>query len=118
MTPILAAVGVDSTDSATRRLNAAYGKVLLPGGGERHVTDRRVNFGKAKPKDGELEELYNFLKARGFSHLKDFFERIRTSFEYRALVNAFIVIHSAQHAPRPPAFRRLYALVARAAAKI
>ncbi|MEM4652313.1 MAG: tRNA-ribosyltransferase [Pyrobaculum sp.] len=118
VTPILAAVGVDSTDSATWRLKAAYGKVLLPGGGERHVTDRRVNFGKAKPKDGELEELYNFLNARGFPHLEDFFERIRTSFEYRALVNAFVVIHSAQHAPRPPTFRKLHALVAQAASKI
>jgi hypothetical protein len=100
VTPILAAVGVDSTDSATWRLKAAYGKVLLPGEGERHVTDRRVNFGKAKPKDGELEELHNFLNARGFPLLEDFFERIRTSFEYRALVNAFVVIHSTRPPPR------------------
>jgi len=118
VTPILAAVGVDSTDSATWRLKAAYGKVLLPGEGERHVTDRRVNFGKAKPKDGELEELHNLLNARGFPLLEDFFERIRTSFEYRALVNAFVVIHSTQHAPRPPTFRKLHALVAQAASKI
>lgn len=118
VTPVLRAIGVDSTDSATWRLKAAYGKVLLPGGGERHVTDRNVNFGRAKPRDGELEELYLFLKTHGFPALDGFFERIRTSFEYRALVNAFVVVHSTHHTPRPPTFRRLYALVAQTAAKI
>jgi len=117
VTPILKAIGVDSTDSATWRLKAAYGKVLLPGGGERHVTDRNVNFGKAKPKNGELEELYGFLAANGFPALGGFFERIRTSFEYRALVNAFVVIHSTSHTPRPPTFKKLYALVAQSATR-
>ncbi|ACB39979.1 tRNA-ribosyltransferase [Pyrobaculum neutrophilum] len=112
VTPILAALGVDSTDSATWRLKAAYGKVLLPGGGERHVTDRPVNFGRAKPKDGELEELRRFLAQYGFPSLDGFHERIARSFEYRALVNAFVVIKSAAYPPRPPAFRRLYALFA------
>ncbi|MEM1804186.1 MAG: hypothetical protein QXR80_06790, partial [Desulfurococcaceae archaeon] len=97
-----------STDSATWRLKAAYGKVILPGGGERHVTSRAVSFGKAKPKDGELEELYRFLKETGFPALDGFYEKIRTSFEYRALVNAWVVVKSWTQTPKAPAFKKLY----------
>ncbi|ABL89150.1 conserved hypothetical protein [Pyrobaculum islandicum DSM 4184] len=117
VTPILALLGVDSTDSATWRLKAAYGKVLLPGGGERHVTDRVVNFGRAKPKDGELEELRRFLAENGFPALDGFYERIKTSFEYRALVNAFVVIKSTSHPPRSTAFRKLYVKIAEEVSK-
>ncbi|MEM4557811.1 MAG: hypothetical protein QW251_03355 [Desulfurococcaceae archaeon] len=108
VTPILHAMGIQSTDSATWRLKAAYGKVILPGGGERHVTSRAVSFGKAKPKDGELEELYRFLKETGFPALDGFYEKIRTSFEYRALVNAWVVVKSWTQTPKAPAFKKLY----------
>ncbi|MCI4464677.1 MAG: tRNA-ribosyltransferase [Thermoproteus sp.] len=107
---ILEALRVDSTDSATWRLKAAYGKVLLPGGGERHVTDRQINFGKKKAEDGELAELYMFLKATGFPALDgfdDYVARLKTSFEYRALVNAWIVLRS-REPPRSAVFRKLY----------
>ncbi|MGC9049933.1 tRNA-ribosyltransferase [Pyrobaculum sp.] len=114
VTPILHAMGVDSTDSATWRLKAAYGKVILPGGGERHVTDRAVNFGRAKPRDGELEELYHFLRETGFPALDGFYERIKTSFEYRALVNAWVVTRSWTQPPRTPVFKKLYQAVATA----
>lgn len=107
VTPLLEALGVDSTDTATWRVKAAYGKVILPGGGERHVTRRAINFGKAKPKNGELEELYQYLKETGFPHLQDFHTRIQTSFEYRALVNAWVVLHPTRH-PRPRAFYQIY----------
>ncbi|AFA40756.1 hypothetical protein Pogu_2729 [Pyrobaculum oguniense TE7] len=110
VTPILAVMRIDSTDSATWRLKAAYGKVVLPGGGERHVTSRSVNFGRAKPKDGELEELYNFLQATGFPVLDDFYSRIKISFEYRALVNAWVVLKSWAEPPRPKSFKTLYQL--------
>ncbi|MFN3803474.1 MAG: tRNA-ribosyltransferase [Pyrobaculum sp.] len=106
VTPILKAVGVDSTDTATWRLKAAYGKVLLPGGGERHVTKRDVKFGKAKPKDGELEELHHFLRETGFPLSDGFSERL-ASFEYRALVNAWVVQKS-ELPPRSPIFKKLY----------
>lgn len=94
VTPILAKIGVDSTDSATWRLKAAYGKVVLPGGGERHVTNRVVNFGRAKATLEDLHTLYTFLKNTGFPALDDFYQRLSTSFEYRALVNAWVVLHS------------------------
>lgn len=106
----LEALGVDSTDSATWRLKAAYGKVLLPGGGERHVTDRDIAFGKRKAKDEELAELYDFLKASGFPAIHgfpDFLKRLKASFEYRALVNAWVVAKS-RSPPRSQAFKKLY----------
>ncbi|MFN3804949.1 MAG: tRNA-ribosyltransferase [Pyrobaculum sp.] len=110
VTPILRALGVDTTDAATWRLKAAYGKVILPGGGERHVTNREVRFGKAKPKDGELEELYRFLRETGFPLVDNFFGGL-DKFEYRALVNAWVTLRS-EMSPRPAAFRRLYEIYA------
>ena len=107
VTPILAKIGVDSTDSATWRLKAAYGKVVLPGGGERHVTNRVVNFGRAKATLEDLDTLYTFLKNTGFPALDDFYQRLSTSFEYRALVNAWVVLHS-REPPRSPTFYKLY----------
>ncbi len=106
ITPILRAIGVDSTDTATWRLKAAYGKVILPGGGERHVTGRDVKFGKAKPKDGELSQLCQYLAKTGFPQLDGFYDRIAKSFEYRALVNAWVVLKSEEE-PRSPTFRKL-----------
>ena len=103
-------LGVDSTDSATWRLKAAYGKVLLPGGGERHVTDREVAFGRRKAKEEELAELYEFLRSTDFPPLDgflDFLGRLKASFEYRALVNAWVVAKS-RTPPRSQAFRKLY----------
>ena len=89
----LARLGVDSTDSATWRLKAAYGKVVIPCGGERHVTQRQKRFGGKTASREELEELYRFLKATGFPALDGFYERIKTSFKYRALVNAWVIQH-------------------------
>jgi len=112
VTPILEALGVDSTDTSTWRVKAAYGKVILPGGGERHVTGRKVNFGPRKALEEELEELRAFLAQTGFPALTpDFRRRLAESFEYRALVNAWVVLHS-RTPPRSPAFRRLYAALA------
>ncbi len=104
--PTLEVIGVDSTDSSTWRVKAAYGKVVLPGGGEVHVTSRVVNFGKRKATQSDLELLYNFLRSRGFP-LIDRFECIFTSFEYRALVNCFVILHS-REPPRSRVFSKLF----------
>lgn len=44
----------------------------------------------------------------GFPALDGFYERIRTSFEYRALVNAWVVVKSWTQTPKAPAFKKLY----------
>ncbi|WP_231818699.1 tRNA-ribosyltransferase [Thermoproteus tenax] len=103
-------LGIDSADSATWRLKAAYGKVVLPGGGERHVTSRDVNFGRRKAREEELEELYAYLRSSGFPLLDgydDFKSRLRASFEYRALVNAWVILRS-RSPPRSAVFKKLY----------
>ncbi|NPA23189.1 MAG: hypothetical protein GXO23_02705 [Crenarchaeota archaeon] len=104
--PILDLVGADSTDSSTWRVKAAYGKVVLPGGGEVHVTDRRINFGKRKATQRDLEYLKRFLEKTGFP-LVHRFESIHTSFEYRALVNAYVIMRS-REPPKSRTFEKIY----------
>jgi queuine/archaeosine tRNA-ribosyltransferase len=43
--------GADSTDSAGYRRKAAYGKIVLPGTGERYVSNRSTDFGNSKVED-------------------------------------------------------------------
>ncbi len=104
--PILEIMGVDSTDSSTWRIKAAYGKVVLPGGGEVHVTSRNVNFGRRKATSGDIDLLYRFLRAKSFP-LIDRFSEIYSNFEYRALVNCFVILHS-RELPRSRTFLRLF----------
>ncbi len=107
VTGILEALGVDSTDSATWRLKAAYGKVLLPGGGERHVTGRPIRFGKKEATDSDMELLERFLRKTGFPMLgKLGMEELLGKFEYRALINAWVVINS-REPPRSAVFKSL-----------
>ncbi len=110
VTAILERIGVHSTDSSTWRVKAAYGKLILPGGGEVHVTNRNINFGKRKATERDLSIIKEFLIKTGFP-LVDSFERVFTSFEYRALVNAYIVIHS-REPPRCPSFRKIFEQIA------
>ncbi len=109
LNPILKAIGIDSTDSNTWRVKAAYGKVVLPGGGERHVSEKEVSFGRKKASEDDLRLLREFLRRTGFP-LLDRFDEIRTSFDYRALVNAWVVLHSYEE-PKSPTFNRLYRMV-------
>lgn len=116
VTPILELIGVDSTDTSTWRVKAAYGKVVLPGGGERHVTGRSVNFGKRPIRNGELDELYSFLKRTGFPYLNKFPDALYTSFEYRALINAWVVLVSRDE-PRSGVFKSIYSTFASGSVK-
>ncbi len=106
VTAILKAIGIDSTDSSTWRVKAAYGKIVSPGGGEVHVTDRNINFGKKKASIQDINRIYNFLRETNFPLIGDFW-KICTDFEYRALVNAWIVIHS-EELPRCRSFLKIY----------
>ncbi len=104
--PILELIGIYSTDSSTWRVKAAYGKVVLPGGGEIHVTGRKINFGKRKATKEDLENLKTFLVRTRFP-LTHRFDSIYTSFEYRALVNAYVIMKSREK-PRSRTFEKIY----------
>lgn len=84
----LAELGVDSSDTATWAVKAAYGKVLLPCGPERHVTRRRKRFGGKPISPKELEELEAFLKRAGFPYPVP--ACVRASW-CRAVLNAFVI---------------------------
>jgi len=105
ITPVLAALKVNSTDTSTWRVKAAYGKIILPGGGERHVTSRDVRFGRRKLRDEELVELLEFLRRTGFKAINEVDEMLG-SFEGRALINAWVVTRS-RESPRPRTFTKL-----------
>lgn len=44
-------LGADSTDTTGYRRKAAYGKIVLPGTGERYVSNRAANFGTSRIND-------------------------------------------------------------------
>ncbi len=104
--PILKLIGVDSTDTSTWRVKAAYGKVIMPGGGERHVSGRSINFGGKKITPDDLMRLHKFLRDTGFPII-DRFNDIKLSFEYRALINAWVVLNSFEE-PNSGVFRAIY----------
>lgn len=107
ITPILRLLGLHSTDTATWRLKAVYGKVMMPGGGgERHVTDRGIKFGKREATLDDVKELYEFLKATNFPLIDDFWIKL-DNFEYRALVNAWVIAMS-DRPPRHGIFKSMY----------
>lgn len=106
VTAILKLLGIDSTDSSTWRIKAAYGKILLPGGGEIHVTSRSIKFGRRKATKQDIQYIYEFLKKHNFP-LIDRFDEIYTSFEYRALVNAYIV-QICDIPPKAKQFEKIY----------
>ncbi len=106
VTPILRLLDLHSTDTATWRLKAVYGKVMMPGGGERHVTDRGIKFGKREATLDDVKELYEFLKTTGFPLIDDFWIKL-DNFEYRALVNAWVIAMS-DRPPRHGVFKSMY----------
>ncbi len=57
MLHIAYSLGVDSTDSAGYRRKAAFGKILLPGKGERYIGNRQGRFGRRHLTKRELELL-------------------------------------------------------------
>ena len=50
-------LGVDSTDSSGWRRKAAYGKIILPGTGERYICNRSGKFSRKRLTHQELELL-------------------------------------------------------------
>ena len=97
--PFLRVLGVYSTDSMTWRVKAAYGKIILPGCGERHVTDRVVNFGKRKLSPDEYERLLKLLdEFNRVSREKISFDDLRRDFTKRAIFNFWVLnMHAHNH---------------------
>jgi hypothetical protein len=87
-----------SVDWAGWSLKASYGKVVLPpeigGGGERHVTGKKLHKKYPVLTPQEAEALYRWLLVRGFDvpHFGLYLERLKTDFIYRAEVNAYVAL--------------------------
>jgi|GEM_PF-299154 len=91
MLPLLKAIGIDSGDTQTWRHKAAYGKIVIPGLGERHISGRKVRFGPAVLRDEkELGLLQKYLSIAR-EKLGITYEDLIKQFEARALFNAWII---------------------------
>jgi len=87
--PIIKTLNCDSTDSASWRIKAAHGKIVLPNGGERYISLKDAKFGVVPLSAGELE----FVEKLQSPILKEYgWENIRSSFEVRALFNAWVTL--------------------------
>ena len=90
MYAVLSRIGAASFDSSAWRIKAAYGKVIVPGLGERYVGDRRVKFGRTALSREEYEVLRRGLEKTGFPYIDRLDELLKT-FRGRALINAWIL---------------------------
>ncbi len=84
--PVLKRMNYQSADTQTWRHKAAYGKIMLPGKGERHITDREVRFGRKKISEEEVEEALRIAERLGMS-----WEELRSNFKKRAIFNAYVL---------------------------
>ncbi len=108
MGSIVGVIGADSADTATWRGKAAYGKVLLPGAGERHVGGRRIRYGPLYLSREEEAHLEDFLYRTGFPLIDGGgLRKLLSSFKGRALVNAWVLRYS-RWVPRKGGFAWLY----------
>jgi hypothetical protein len=84
--PKLKEMNYQSADTQTWRHKAAYGKIMLPGRGERHITDREVNFGKKKISEDEVLEAVSIAKRLGIG-----WDELKRDFKKRAIFNAYVL---------------------------
>jgi len=95
--PIIKTLNCESTDSASWRLKAAHGKIMLPNGGERYISCKGAKFGAVPPSACEVE----FIKRLRSPILKEYgWEKLQKSFEVRALFNAWITLLVAENPQR------------------
>lgn len=86
----LTILGVNSLDSSSWRTKAAYGKVMIPGLGERYVGNGLARFGRKDLSEEEYRLLEELLRKTGFPYI-DNLRNLLTSFRGRALINAWIM---------------------------
>ncbi len=89
---VLKPLGVSSIDSSAWRVKAAYGKIIVPGLGERYVGSRSIRFGKKRLTDEEKSLLILYLERSGFPFIENL-EDILKTFEGRAFLNAWLMYH-------------------------
>lgn len=92
MYSVVKVLGASSVDSSSWRVKAAYGKILVPGLGERYVGNGRARFGRVDLKPHELEMLKQYLEKTGFPYIDKVEEMLRT-FRGRAIINAWVIYH-------------------------
>ncbi|MEM3760141.1 MAG: hypothetical protein QXZ02_03400 [Candidatus Bathyarchaeia archaeon] len=87
--PIIKTLDCNSTDSASWRLKAAHGKIMLPNGGERYISFKGAKFGVVPLSTQEIE----FIEKLQPPIFKEYrWEDLQNSFEVRALFNAWITL--------------------------
>lgn len=111
--PILRRLGIDSADTMTWRQKAAYGKVIIPGMGERHVSGRRVRFGPKYTTSSDWDKLRYYLAVMNEKGLSIDLEDIVSDFTSRAVFNAWSLQYIAEQTYDggeiiSPTFRKLY----------
>jgi len=89
--PILKTLNCTSTDSSAWRVKAAHGKIMLPNGGERYISNRNKNFGGAILNEGEMR----FIDRLKCPILEEYdWSGLIQSFKIRALFNAWITLYA------------------------
>lgn len=88
----LSIMGINSLDSSSWRTKAAYGKIMIPGLGERYVGNGYARFGRKDLSENDYKILEESLKETGFPYIDRLRELIST-FRGRAIINAWIMKH-------------------------
>ena len=95
--PKLMALGYQSADTQTWRHKAAYGKIVLPGKGERHISGKEIRFGRKKISEDEKVEAMRIAKRLGMS-----WNELVKDFKARAIFNAYVLhLVSSTYLQRP-----------------
>jgi len=86
----LVILGIDSLDSSSWRTKAAYGKVMIPGLGERYVGNGKAKFGRKDLTEEEYKILEESLTKTKFPYIDDLGKQL-ASFRGRAIINVWIM---------------------------
>lgn len=84
--PKLMAIGYQSADTQTWRHKAAYGKIVLPGKGERHISGKEIRFGRKKISEDEKAEALKIARSLNLS-----WHQLVKDFKARAIFNAYVL---------------------------
>lgn len=86
----LSIMKINSLDSSSWRTKAAYGKIMIPGLGERYVGNGHAKFGRKDLSDDEYKILEESLRRTDFPYV-DKLRGLLSTFRGRAIVNAWVM---------------------------